>query len=372
MDVEAVNAMVERLNIQQQELLLLRGELESQRAREAVRNEQRERDDFKKSLNRVPKYSGESGTFRRHLRLFENWIRVESVTNPEWQKMALVTSLVGKAADRVRFCGIDSREFVNRPTLALYLEFVTKIFEPDSEKRIATIEFQCYRQRADEDIGAYLGTKLDLFNVAYPGPNQPPFEILMGEAVKGIFSKVIRRMVVRQHPATEEELRTACLNAVSSERVSYEGGFSESTSLDGLCSVTKTQNRGLMSEETAMEIDAMGEKHCFNCNGLGHFARDCRKPKREDKGGKERPRGSAKPTEKGKEGRTCWGCKETGHLHRDCPKEKNRRGVQQIGNESEEEKEEDDEIFFDGGINMMGSASRQPFLGARRRGRRRL
>ena len=56
-----------------------------------------------------------------------------------------------------------------------------------------------------------------------------------------------------------------------------------------------------------------GERRCYNCQGLGHIAANCRKPKQ------ERPaKGSGKGDGTGRETRTCYKCNKAGHLARDC------------------------------------------------------
>ena len=73
-----------------------------------------------------------------------------------------------------------------------------------------------------------------------------------------------------------------------------------------------------------MEIDRTGPR-CYNCNGFGHMARECKKPKRE----------------KG----ACFECGKQGHVVKDCPQKKKKGGSKgKIKKVEEEPKEEPTEI----------------------------
>ena len=73
-----------------------------------------------------------------------------------------------------------------------------------------------------------------------------------------------------------------------------------------------------------MEIDRTGPK-CYNCNLMGHMARECKKPKRE----------------KG----ACFECGKQGHVVKDCPQKKKKGGSKgKIKKVEEEPIEEPTEI----------------------------
>ena len=123
---------------------------------------------FKQSLNHLTRYSGETGSFRDHLQCYRDWALIEEVLDPRRQKMALVFSLKGAARNRIRHTGINSTPFNNAATVEQYVEYLLTVFEPDSEKQVARMEFSAYKQQASEDMGQYLSTKLDLLSTAYP------------------------------------------------------------------------------------------------------------------------------------------------------------------------------------------------------------
>ena len=147
-------------------------------------------------------------------------------------------------------------------------------------------------------------------------------------------------MVRRGNPRTEQDLMTAATGAVAAERYAYSGGYSESTSLDGLTTVIETAHRRnypIRDEVEPMEVDAMEKgketRKCFNCGISGHLAKDCRKPKK-------------KKDDRSKNSRKCYNCGISGHLAKDCrkPKKKRRDEVKTVEEETEPEVFEDDEI----------------------------
>jgi hypothetical protein len=350
---DQVNQNTTRANELQIELVTLQAQmtlLQERRTLDADKS-------FKSALNHLPRYDGRGGTFRDHLERIRDWAEIEGISDERRAKMAIVFSLQGTARARVRFCGIQSKVFADSPTFAAYVDHLLSVFEPDSERRIATLDFASYKQNPNQDIGDYIAQKANLWRIAYPGPVMPPFDMLLTEVIKGVYSKVIRRMIIRDHPRSEEEMRTAALNAVSAERIAFEGGYAESTSLDGLTSITK-QNR---SEEsgTPMEVDVIRGR-CYNCNEEGHYSTKCPHPKRD---GPAKPPGSSRKTNpapgerpRERETRKCHHCKKVGHLKQDCRQLK--RALKSIGNPEEDE----DEYLPLTSVGMIGAAS-SDFLG---------
>jgi len=321
---------------------------------------------FKQSLNHLPRYSGETGSFRDHLQCYRDWALIEEVLDPRRQKMALVFSLKGAARNRIRHAGINSTPFNNAATCEQYIEYLLGVFEPDSEKQVARMEFSAYKQQASEDMGQYLSTKLDLLSTAYPtgdGQPEPPFSMVYSAVINGLFNRVVKRLVVRKQPTTVEELRQACLEAVSSERYAFLNGFGESSSLDGLTAITRgnLRNNQITTSDgvVPMEIDAMTVRgNCRVCQKPGHWARECPQKNKQLVGVKRdnaRPAdsrhkfgGKQQQQQSGSKGDKtslrCFYCDRAGHLKKECRKMKRDQGVNAVPEEIEEE---DEEFFID-------------------------
>ena len=357
--------MANRINQLQQQVAQLQQAPAAQGADQQLRA-------FKQSLNHLPRFSGETGSFRDHLQSFRDWALIEEVSDTRRQKMALIFSLKGTARNRIRHAGINSTPFNNAATFDAYQEYLLGVFEPDSEKQVARMEFSAYKQQATEDMGQYLSTKLDLMSTAYPtgdGQPEPPFSLVYSAVINGLWNKVVKRLVVRSQPTNVEDLRKACLEAVSSERFAYLNGFAESSSLDGLTAITRgnlRHNQVTSNDGTVpMEIDAMNYKgnNCRICSKPGHWARECpQKPKlpvgvkkdnarpadsRQRYGGKPQQQQSSSKGDKTT--LKCFYCDRQGHLKKECRKMKRDQGVNAVPDGIEDE---DDEFF----INALGDS----------------
>jgi hypothetical protein len=252
------------------------------------------------------------------------------------------------------------------------------VFEPDSERMLAKSDFRAYKQAADEDVGQYLSTKWEMFRVAFPetslNKDETAYETFRSEVIRGLFSPIIKRIITRKTTSTEEELRTACLEAVSAEREAFSLGCSEAANLDGLASVTRGHQRRRQGEEsssmpTPMEINLMKNGTCHFCGAAGHHQAECRKRLRAQGEKPKKVEGrnaNMKNREKKKEDRKCFNCDKEGHLARDCWKKTGKRpakkGVHQLNGKEDEDAETWNFYQTEDQINSMES-----FLGAQGR-----
>jgi hypothetical protein len=342
--------------------------------------EERARRDMRRSLSFIPKFSGEKTgiTFRQHVDAMRTHISVYEISDKKIAKSGLLMSLTGSAYTRASGVGIGSATFNNAEGFEEYASELLAIFEPDSEKQLARSDFVHYKQAAMEDIGTYIAVKSDLWRQAYPGTqldgDESAYQSYAREVVRGIYSRVIKRLVVREKPRTAEQLKTACLEAVSAERANYELGCSESGNLDGLASVTRGYQR--RREDEAMEVNAMRpgkdrDMVCHHCHKKGHRMSECRTRQRQlDKPQKQTEKGrGAGGRDKPKETRTCRSCSKVGHLERDCWAKhgKPKKGaVNSASTQEEEEVAEEDWNFYD--EEEVNELHETPFLA--REGRR--
>ena len=236
-----------------------------------------------KLLSTLPRYDG-NGMWRLHEEALEVWRALNPVADAPhpWQKNAILFSLVGSAAERVSVVGRGTDAFTNAADWAAYMTLVRNLFQPVADSEISRIAFRSRKQDPREDVGSYLTAKAALWRAAYPDDAQRSFNTLLDEAINGLANKVIKRMVRRAVPADEQELMAAATGAVASERYAYAGGYSESTSMDGLTTVIETAHRRnypqRMDDVEPMEVDAMDrgdreQQKCYNCGIRGHLSR---------------------------------------------------------------------------------------------------
>ena len=297
-------------------------ETDPQQAERALR-------DMRRALSAIPKFSGDRAgpNFRQHVEAVRTHNHIYNVYNSDIAKSGLLMSLTGSAATRASGAGMRSTIFTEAAGFEEYAVELLGIFEPDSEKQIARSEFVNYKQGVTEDIGTYLATKADLWRSAFPDTeltDDSAFVSYTREVVSGIYSRVIRRLVIRENPKTVDHLKTACLEAVSGERRNWELGCAESLNLDGLASVTRGHQRRKPDE--AMEVNAIRPSKdlsvtCGYCGTKGHRTSECRKKMKAT--GQQPPKQTEKRKEtrvrdKAKETRTCRACGKAGHIEVNC------------------------------------------------------
>ena len=338
--------------------------------------------DMRRSLSTIPKFSGDKmgPTFRQHVDSVRTHVAVYEITNEKIAKSGLLMSLTGSAYTRASGAGMSSTIFTEAENFEEYAAALLSIFEPDSEKMLSRSDFIAYRQSATEDIGSYLAVKADLWRQAYPETrmeeDESAFANYYREVVRGIYNKVIKRVIIRENPKTMEQLKRNCLEAVSSERSSFDLGCSESPNLDGLASVTRGHQR--RREDEAMEVNALRTNRdrditCNHCGRKGHRIADCRtrmkqQPEKQPKAAEKRRevRGRDKP----KETRTCRACNKVGHLEVNCWQKHGKPKKGAVNSAAAADEEEDDDQWGDWygeteeDVNAIND---RPFLGQRGR-----
>ena len=294
---------------------------------------------YSRLIASLPKFDG-SGSWRNHEEALNQWRIINiPVRNAEaaWQKLVILYSLTGQAAERASIVGRETQAHIDAAGWDAVMAQVRAVFCPPIDTLTAKTTFKARKQRSDEDIGAYITSKTALFRSAYP-QDQRQFDILLDEVIAGCCNNVIKRQIRRANPEDENELMQRATAAVAAERLSFNGGYAESTVMDGLSTVLEQGRRPMQQMQgdgiEPMEVDTINKsketRKCYNCNKYGHLAKDCRKPKKK------------RDESRSKNDRRCYNCGRSGHLIKDCrlPRKKKKEEVKSM-----EEEDAEPEVF---------------------------
>ena len=311
----------------------------------------------RKACASMPRYNRQK-PWRSWTVEYLTWYRLHGIerAGEEFAKRALINACTGEAADMVAPFSEGTQAWNDHPNCwpiqadpaaappvpyqPGYQSVLTTLFAPSSESELAKTEFGAYKQRAKEDISSYISKKTALYKIAYG--DEGAFSILCEKLIDGIYSNVVKRQVRRAQPQDEVALRQACVENVAIERSTFLKGYSESTSLAGLESTTRTHSSEPHSDKMEVseinlegndedeDIQAMGNSKCFNCQKIGHYARDCRAPRRNNgnypnTGGRGGGKNSGNIQAVGGDHRNyvCHTCHKRGHISKNCFQNRN-------------------------------------------------
>ena len=279
--------------------------------------------DARKAMAALRRYDTISEPWRTFEDHFRAWVTMNAdpeVVGHVFLKLALYMAMKGRACEIVRIYKPDTTAFDQAGTIEAYLTLYRQIFMPVQETEASRVEYRNYIQGKQEDVASYLSTKTALWNNAFEEGHRA-YSTLLDDAIEGMCNPVIQRLVRRANPANPEELRNVAIQAVANERWLYSKSRSESTTLDGLASVTLNQQ--YFRDEPMDGIASMSKITCFRCGNKGHKRPDCNVKLPGDGKGDQKgnpPRGGGR---KAKPEDECFHCGKKGHFKAQCYRFKN-------------------------------------------------
>ena len=236
-------------------------EINQDMANDEAREQARMRS-YQNALRSIPKFSGRKGErWAYHVHALRIWAAANDLPNnatENQQKLAILQSLTGPAMRAVELHGPGKPSFAAAQGAEGFITVITTVFMPQAESNLARMDFESYKQSADEPISAYGTTKLSLYHQSEPNVAARSFAYLRNQMLQGIYSGHVKAEVIRLDPQTEEDLLNYMTTCVGRAREAYQLGCGIVANLDGLASTTRmtsgwNQSHGGGQEQ--MEID---------------------------------------------------------------------------------------------------------------------
>ena len=301
-------------------------------------------DQLLKILRNAPTFKAEANEPWRMFELkWDTWrhvSRLDLYATEDDKKRALLQCLQGNAMRALELHGEGSGAFLNSRTVEEYIIHIRNLFSPVAEKEVARATFKARKQRSTEPPSVYYSEKLSLYTQMQQGAPFD-FEVFREEMTNGLISKHLQSRIIESEARDDRQLLNDLMRFTAQGQAKFKAGCPDVVSLDGLAVITQFAKNELEDEE-GMEIDKIEgreNRKCYNCQTIGHLAKDCRKAKREKQDKKEM---------------TCNYCKKKGHFERECfkkkkeqPEKAKKKGGIKMTKEDDEDEEESEALAIE-------------------------
>lgn len=240
---------------------------------------------------------------------FKTWIKAI-------EKYAILTNL---AEDRIKTIAFQSSmgcvsDFIQRymgdhpdRTWAEMKVELSARFAEVTDSAHALMLLRKVKQKFDENVQIYAERLLSLAEEAYAGiPDGGAAAIerqLIGFFIDGLAFDYLKMKVMRENPMTLQGAINSAMNEQNlRKRFNLRTGNKE---------IPKEANQ---THHTPMEIGHYRPKRCYNCNRLGHTAKQCRNKNYNVNAINTTQQNTRKPFSE----IICWRCHKKGHIRKNC------------------------------------------------------
>lgn len=247
----------------------------------------------------IKPFSGESKFFKEWIKEIEKYAVLVRVTDPQIKYVAYQAS-GGPVSDFLkRYLEANADHSWDQAKAEL-----TARFSDIVDSQHALLLLRNVKQKQNENIQVFAERLLTIGDDAFTGqPQVVADRQLVGFFIDGLMSNSIKLKVMRDDPQTMQHAI-----AIATTEQNLRKRFDLRTGQNSLNKSDLGENR-----PQPMEIGHMrGKRRCYNCQKVGHIARDCRaKPKQVNASMTNRDTHNYRQI-------ICYNCHKPGHFARDC------------------------------------------------------